>query len=63
MENVLIIANVTDVRQDKNGNDYFLVATSGYFDKDDTYVMGRSLFLRDVDNHGKFKIGGKIVAE
>lgn len=63
MENVLIIANVTDVRQDKNGNDYFLVATDGYFDKDGTYFMGRSLFLRDTENHGKFKVGGKIVAE
>lgn len=61
MENVLIIANVTDIRQDKNGQDYFLVATSGYFDKDDVYFMGQSVFLRDVDNHSKFKVGGNIV--
>lgn len=61
MENVLTIANVTDIRQDKNGQDYFLVATSGYFDKDDVYFMGQSVFLRDVDNHSKFKVGGNIV--
>tara|TARA_R110002124_G_scaffold181513_11_gene348920 strand:+ start:408 stop:641 length:234 start_codon:yes stop_codon:yes gene_type:complete len=61
MENVLTIANVTDIRQDKNGEDYFLVATTGYFDKDNVYFMGQSVFLRDVDNHSKFKVGGKVV--
>ena len=61
MENVLKIANVTDIRQDKNGEDYFLVATTGYFDENDVYFMGQSVFLRDVDNHSKFKVGGSIV--
>jgi|15BtaG_2_1085339.scaffolds.fasta_scaffold00159_19 hypothetical protein len=63
MENVLTIANVTEIREDKNGNDYFLVSTEGYFDKDETYFMGQSLFLRDTANHGRFKVGGKVVAE